>query len=175
MVCSPCTRRNTKSNTKPNLKRTGGWANRTVVKPRRKPFPPIPQQQQQQLSKQTMDQPTKRRQRRKITVKMIKIMGARQQWKCIECRNLLSDNFEVDHRVPLFDDGPDCLENMDAICQECHALKTQEENLTRETAELLTKTRTLLTKYLARHENMLDTIQKRLARRGLKGLKGIAV
>lgn len=174
MVFSPCTRRNTKSNTKPKLKQTGGWANRTVVKPRRKPFPPIPQQQQQ-LSKQTMDQPTKRRQRRKITVKMIKIMGARQQWKCIECRNVLSDKFEVDHRVPLFKDGPDCLENMDAICQECHSFKTQEENLTRETTELLVKTRTWITKYIARREKLLDIIKKRLHRRTQNVLKGIAV
>ena len=34
---------------------------------------------------------------------------------------------EADHLVPLAENGPDTVENMAAICHECHTIKTLEE------------------------------------------------
>ena len=36
-------------------------------------------------------------------------------------------SFQIDHTIPLWNNGPDCKENATAMCVECHAQKTQNE------------------------------------------------
>lgn len=61
-----------------------------------------------------------------------KIVAANQQWKCAACACMLPPAYELDHRIPLWDGGPDCFEtNADALCPTCHAGKTQRESVER--------------------------------------------
>lgn len=61
-----------------------------------------------------------------------KIVAARQGWKCAGCANLLPPSFQLDHITPLCDGGADCIEtNAQCLCSNCHANKTQAENVAR--------------------------------------------
>lgn len=71
-------------------------------------------------------------QRRRFTAHEKRIVAARQQWKCGHCNALLAASFEVDHTIPLHLGGPDDYEtNAEALCRECHARKTQREEIER--------------------------------------------
>lgn len=61
-----------------------------------------------------------------------KIVAAKQEWKCAACATMLPASFELDHKTPLWDDGDDCYEtNAQALCNPCHAAKSQRENIAR--------------------------------------------
>jgi len=61
-----------------------------------------------------------------------KIVGARQEWRCAHCNELLPPSYEVDHVKPLWEGGPDCVEtNAEALCNNCHGVKTQRESIRR--------------------------------------------
>lgn len=69
---------------------------------------------------------------RGFTESMKKIVAARQQWKCSECRELLESTYQIDHTIPLWKGGLDCFEtNATALCPKCHAVKTQREGIER--------------------------------------------
>lgn len=50
-----------------------------------------------------------------------------QGWRCRLCQDQLHYTFEVDHIHPLFDGGTNDESNLQAICAQCHRVKTQEE------------------------------------------------
>lgn len=51
-----------------------------------------------------------------------------QQYKCNHCKSLLIPNaFDIDHIVPLFKNGEDTLENCQALCCNCHSIKSRTE------------------------------------------------
>ena len=71
-----------------------------------------------------------------------KIVAARQGWKCALCATMLPASFELDHERPLWAHGEDCYEtNAQALCNYCHAAKSQRESIARQ--EQLRKARTL--------------------------------
>ena len=52
-----------------------------------------------------------------------------QQWKCAGvCKELLPPTWCMDHIVALRDGGSNDLKNFQALCANCHALKTLKEN-----------------------------------------------
>lgn len=62
-----------------------------------------------------------------------KVVAAAQQWRCANCNVLLPAAYELDHVVPLWKGGEDCHEtNAAALCPNCHAQKTQKENIERQ-------------------------------------------
>lgn len=63
-----------------------------------------------------------------------RIVAARQHWTCAQCKTLLSSSFQVDHVIPLFRGGADCISNAEALCACCHAHKTQLEHIARHEA-----------------------------------------
>lgn len=69
--------------------------------------------------------------RRRIPEAVLKQVGAAAGWRCGACGELLSSVFELDHRVPLHKGGTDAAENLQPLCCQCHALKTQRERLKR--------------------------------------------
>lgn len=73
--------------------------------------------------------------RRKLSEGIKKQIAGSQLWRCATCDNLLSAAFEVDHIIPLFKDGPNERSNLEAKCANCHAIKTQAENIERRAAE----------------------------------------
>lgn len=58
-------------------------------------------------------------------------IAARQEWKCNTCTKILSSVFEIDHMIPWNESYDDSDENLQALCVECHKLKTAEENTKR--------------------------------------------
>ena len=60
-----------------------------------------------------------------------KIVGARQQWRCASCGQLLDETYHVDHIIPLHKGGPDTIENAQALCVADHAKKTVAEEAER--------------------------------------------
>jgi len=61
-----------------------------------------------------------------------KQVAARNGWRCASCNELLNAAFEIDHIVALENGGCDEIErNAQALCSNCHALKSQSERLLR--------------------------------------------
>jgi hypothetical protein len=58
-----------------------------------------------------------------------KYVAANQGWKCHECQTQLDAWFEVDHQVRLADGGSNHIDNLVALCRNCHGKKTTMENL----------------------------------------------
>jgi hypothetical protein len=58
-----------------------------------------------------------------------KWIAAQQGWKCNDCQTQLDAWFEVDHKVRLADGGSNNVDNLVALCRNCHGKKTTIENL----------------------------------------------
>ena len=55
-------------------------------------------------------------------------MPSRQDWKCGDCKDQLNAWFEVDHIVRLEYGGSNHVDNLVALCRDCHGRKTAMEN-----------------------------------------------
>lgn len=65
------------------------------------------------------------RSRRAIPVVDKLHVAARQQWKCANCKNTLTEFFEIDHILAIALGGDeDTLTNLQALCSDCHRHKT---------------------------------------------------
>jgi hypothetical protein len=53
-----------------------------------------------------------------------KYVASQQDWKCGECRKQLDYTYEVDHRIRLEHGGGNDVQNLVALCRECHGKKT---------------------------------------------------
>jgi len=58
-----------------------------------------------------------------------KWIAAQQGWKCNGCHTQLDAWFEVDHKIRLADGGSNNVDNLVALCRNCHGKKTTIENL----------------------------------------------
>ena len=58
-----------------------------------------------------------------------KYVAARQGWKCGKCQKQLPAWFEIDHTVRLENNGTNDVDNLVAMCRDCHGEKTSLENL----------------------------------------------
>ena len=67
--------------------------------------------------------------KRSVSESRKKFVASRQNWKCGECQHLLSASFEIDHVVRLDRGGTNEVDNLIALCRECHGQKTLLENL----------------------------------------------
>jgi len=64
---------------------------------------------------------------RSVTTGQKKNVAARQLWKCNRCDTLLNERYKVDHIIPLFKGGTNDLDNLQAMCPNCHTTKTGKE------------------------------------------------
>ena len=64
---------------------------------------------------------------RRVTESVKKRVAATQRWKCAHCEAVLEATYQIDHRVPLWRGGSNEPDNLQALCPNCHAAKTQEE------------------------------------------------
>jgi 5-methylcytosine-specific restriction endonuclease McrA len=53
-----------------------------------------------------------------------KYVAANQRWLCGKCNQQLSAWFEIDHRIGLENGGSNEVDNLVALCRECHGEKT---------------------------------------------------
>jgi len=58
-----------------------------------------------------------------------KYVAARQGWKCGKCQKQLPAWFEIDHTIRLENNGTNDVDNLVAMCRDCHGEKTSLENL----------------------------------------------
>jgi len=68
---------------------------------------------------------------RHFTESVKKQIASRQRWCCSACESLLDSTYQVDHTIALCDGGEDSVANATAMCPNCHARKTQRENIER--------------------------------------------
>lgn len=67
--------------------------------------------------------------KRSVSETKKKFVAASQGWKCRSCNNMLPAWFEVDHTTRLDQGGTNNVDNLVALCRECHGKKTAMENL----------------------------------------------
>ena len=67
--------------------------------------------------------------KRNITSTTKKVIASNQQWHCNICKNILDASYEVDHIIPLYKGGNNELYNLQALCRNCHGMKTINDNL----------------------------------------------
>ncbi len=67
--------------------------------------------------------------KRSVSETKKKFVASSQNWKCGDCGEQLSAWFEVDHKVRLEYGGSNHIDNLVALCRECHGRKTTMENL----------------------------------------------
>jgi 5-methylcytosine-specific restriction endonuclease McrA len=70
-----------------------------------------------------------RRVKRSVSETKKKFVASRQGWKCGDCQQQLNAWFEVDHKVRLEYGGSNHIDNLVALCRDCHGEKTSMENL----------------------------------------------
>lgn len=58
-----------------------------------------------------------------------KYVAAQQGWNCGACKKQLPAWFEVDHKTRLDNGGSNHIDNLVALCRDCHGKKTAFENL----------------------------------------------
>lgn len=76
-----------------------------------------------------ISQSGKKSTKRSVSETKKKFVASRQDWKCGDCQNKLTAWFEVDHKVRLEYGGSNHIDNLVALCRECHGKKTTMENL----------------------------------------------
>ena len=76
-----------------------------------------------------MMQSGKKGTKRSVSETKKKYVASRQNWKCGDCGEQLSAWFEVDHKIRLEYGGSNHIDNLVALCRECHGKKTTIENL----------------------------------------------
>jgi len=69
------------------------------------------------------------REKRNVSALQKKKIAASQEWKCGQCKSLLDETYEVDHRVALFNGGSNDESNLVALCPHCHRKKTVDERI----------------------------------------------
>ena len=67
--------------------------------------------------------------KRSVSETKKKYVASQQDWKCNDCRCKLPAWFEVDHVVRLEYGGSNNVDNLVALCRNCHGKKTAFENL----------------------------------------------
>lgn len=67
--------------------------------------------------------------KRNVSEAKKRYVASSQGWKCANCNQQLNHTFEVDHKVRLEYGGSNEIDNLSALCRNCHGLKTANENI----------------------------------------------
>jgi len=67
--------------------------------------------------------------KRSVSETKKKYVASLQNWKCTKCNKQLNAWFEVDHKIRLEYGGGNDVQNLEALCRECHGRKTAMENM----------------------------------------------
>ena len=67
--------------------------------------------------------------KRSVSETKKKYVAASQNWHCKQCQKQLPAWFEVDHVIKLEYGGSNNIDNLEALCRDCHGRKTACENL----------------------------------------------
>ena len=67
--------------------------------------------------------------KRSVSETKKKFVASQQNWNCGMCKKQLPAWFEVDHKIRLDSGGSNNVDNLIALCRDCHGKKTSIENL----------------------------------------------
>jgi 5-methylcytosine-specific restriction enzyme A len=67
--------------------------------------------------------------KRNVSESKKKYIASNQKWRCTHCKNLLDNTYEVDHIIALYRGGTNDLTNLEALCRNCHGVKTFKEKM----------------------------------------------
>jgi hypothetical protein len=67
--------------------------------------------------------------KRSVSETKKKYVAAQQDWTCGNCQQQLDHTFEIDHKVRLEYGGGNDVQNLIALCRNCHGKKTANENM----------------------------------------------
>lgn len=67
--------------------------------------------------------------KRSVSETKKKYVASSQNWKCGKCSKQLNHTFEIDHRTRLEYGGTNEVDNLIALCRNCHGEKTAMENM----------------------------------------------
>ena len=67
--------------------------------------------------------------KRSVSETKKKYVASNQEWKCGNCHAQLDHTFEIDHKVRLEYGGGNDVQNLIALCRNCHGKKTANENM----------------------------------------------
>ena len=67
--------------------------------------------------------------KRRLSESVKKIVASNQRWTCNMCHNILDASYEVDHIIPLYKGGSNDINNLQALCRNCHGMKTINDKL----------------------------------------------
>jgi hypothetical protein len=67
--------------------------------------------------------------KRSVSETKKKYVASQQAWKCKHCDDMLDATFEVDHVVDLQFGGSNNVDNLVALCRNCHGKKTMQHHL----------------------------------------------
>jgi 5-methylcytosine-specific restriction endonuclease McrA len=67
--------------------------------------------------------------KRSVSESKKKYVASNQNWRCNNCSQQLTASYEVDHRIRLDQGGSNHVDNLVALCRNCHGEKTTVENL----------------------------------------------
>jgi len=67
--------------------------------------------------------------KRSVSETKKKYVASCQDWKCGNCKSQLDHTFEIDHKIRLEYGGGNDVQNLIALCRNCHGRKTASENM----------------------------------------------
>ena len=67
--------------------------------------------------------------KRSVSETKKKYVASSQDWKCGNCKQQLDHTFEIDHKLRLEYGGGNDVQNLIALCRNCHGRKTASENM----------------------------------------------
>jgi hypothetical protein len=67
--------------------------------------------------------------KRSVSETKKKYVASNQNWKCGNCQSQLDHTFEIDHKIRLEYGGGNDVQNLIALCRNCHGRKTANENM----------------------------------------------
>jgi hypothetical protein len=80
-------------------------------------------------SEQRILQSGKTATKRSVSETKKKYVASSQEWKCGNCHQQLDHTFEIDHKLRLEYGGGNDVQNLIALCRNCHGRKTASENM----------------------------------------------
>ena len=91
--------------------------------------PVLSMKPREQSGQQRLMNSGKKSTKRSVSETKKKFVAASQNWKCENCKKQLPAWFEVDHKIRLEHGGSNHIDNLVALCRDCHGEKTAIENL----------------------------------------------
>jgi 5-methylcytosine-specific restriction endonuclease McrA len=67
--------------------------------------------------------------KRNVSETKKKFIASQQNWRCGQCNSQLNHTYEIDHKIRLEYGGSNEVNNLVALCRNCHGEKTAKENM----------------------------------------------